>query len=106
MRPDERQTFFNNTSMLKFDFFEEDSFHMDLSKIKNPIELYFYDGLHTVEAQHKAISYFHPALTDEFVLIVDDWDLNKTKVGTHTAVKELNFKITEYYELKGATGAS
>lgn len=106
MEPDKRQQFFDNTSMVKFEFFEQESFSIDLRKIKTPVELYFYDGLHTVEAQYKAVSYFHPILTSEFVLVVDDWDLNKTRVGTFTAIKDMGFTIIEQYELKGATGDS
>jgi len=106
MSPDTRQQFYDNIKDLKVDFFEEDSFSFDVRKIKKPIELYFFDGCHSVEAQYKAVSYFLPAMANEFVMVIDDWDANKVRVGTHTALIDYKIKPIEKYELKGATGQS
>ena len=106
MSPGTRGQFYKNTEGLKFDFFDEDSFSMDIKKIRHPIELYFYDGHHSVESQYKAVSHFINAMEDEFVMIVDDWDMNKVRVGTHTALIDLKIKPIEKYELKGASGQS
>lgn len=106
MSPDTRSEFYKNTDGLKFTFFEEDSFVLDISKIKHPIELYFFDGCHSVDAQYKAVSYFLPAMADEFVMVIDDWDMNKVRVGTHTALIDHKIKPVEKYELKGASGQS
>lgn len=106
MSPQTRQQFFKNTDALKFDFFEEDSFSFDIRKIKQPIELYFFDGCHSVEAQYKAVSHFLPAMADEFVMVIDDWDMNKVRVGTHTALIDYSIKPLEKYELQGASGQS
>lgn len=102
MSPDTRGQFFKNTDMLKFEFFEEDSFSLDIRKIKTPIELYFFDGCHSVDAQYKAVSYFLPVMADEFVMVIDDWDANKVRVGTHTALMDYKIKPVEKYELKGS----
>jgi hypothetical protein len=106
MSPETREQFFKNTEGLNFDFFEEDSFSMDITKIKQPIELYFFDGCHSVESQYKAVSYFLDAMADEFVIIIDDWDMNKVRVGTHTALIDRKIKPLEKYELRGASGQS
>ena len=106
MSPDTRNQFFKNTDMLKFEFFEEDSFSLDVKKIKQPIELYFFDGCHSVDAQYKAVTHFLPAMADEFVMVIDDWDMNKVRVGTHTAMIDYKIKPIEKYELKGASGES
>lgn len=104
MSPETRGQFYKNTDALKFDFFDEDSFKMDIKKIRQPIELYFYDGHHSVESQYKAVSHFVNAMASEFVMVVDDWDMNKVRVGTHTALIDLKIKPIEKYELKGASG--
>ncbi len=55
---------------------------IDTGKIKKPIDLYFFDGCHSVDAQYKAVSYFLPAMAKEFIMVIDDWDMNKVRVGT------------------------
>lgn len=106
MSPGTRQQFYDNTKDLKVDFFEEDSFKFDTKKLKKPIELYFFDGCHSVEAQYKAVSYFLPAMANEFVMVIDDWDANKVRVGTNTALIDYKIKPIEKYELRGANGQS
>lgn len=103
MSPGTRKDFFENTKNAKFDFFEGDSFSCDLNKITKPITLYFYDGDHSAEAQYKALTYFADSLADEFILVVDDWDLPKMKKCTFAAIKDLGFTLVEHYELKGET---
>lgn len=106
MSPETREQFFENTKDAKFEFYEGDSFGCDISKIKQPIDLYFFDGCHSVESQYKAISHFIPAMADDFIMVIDDWDANKVRVGTHTALNDLKIKPVEKYELKGAMGGS
>lgn len=104
MSPATRDQFFKNTTGLNFDFFEEDSFSFDTKKIKQPIDLYFFDGCHSVDAQYKAVSYFLPVMAGEFVMVIDDWDMNKVQVGTKTAFIDFKIKPLESYELRGASG--
>ncbi len=106
MSPGTKQQFYKNIEGLKVDFFECDSFSFDVNKLKKPIELYFFDGCHSVEAQYKAVSHFLPAMADEFVMVIDDWDANKVRVGTNTALIDYKIKPLEKYELKGANGQS
>ncbi len=101
MSPDKRKEFFKNTDMLKFEFFEEDSFEMDVSKIKKPIQLYFYDGHHSFESQYRAIEHFLPAMADEFVYVCDDWDMKKIPNATFSACKDLKLKVEEVFNLSG-----
>ena len=106
MSPETRGEFFKNTEGAKFEFYEGDSFSCDLAKIKKPIDVYFFDGCHSVESQYKAISHFIPAMSDEFIMVIDDWDANKVKVGTHSALLDLKITPIEKHELKGAMGGS
>lgn len=98
-----REEFYSNTKGAKFTFYEQDAFTFDVSKIKKPIKLYFYDGDHSSEAHYKALTHFAPALADEFVYVCDDWDLTRMKTCTFTALKDLKYKIIECHELKGKT---
>lgn len=106
MSPETRNDFFKNTDGANFEFYEGDSFGCDLTKIKKPIDVYFFDGCHSVESQYKAISHFIPAMSNDFIIVIDDWDANKVRVGTHTALIDLKIKPIEKYELKGAMGES
>jgi hypothetical protein len=104
LMPNKRQMFFDNTSMLEFDFFEEDCFAMDVRKIKKPIGLYFYDGEHSFESQYKALVYFYQILKDEFVYVCDDWAMKKIPNATFSAAKDLDLEIVENYNLLNSPG--
>jgi hypothetical protein len=106
MSPETRKDFFKNTDGAKFWFYEGDCFSFNIGDIKKPIDLYFYDGAHTGEAQYKALTHFAGTLANEFIFVCDDWDLSKMKTCTFSAVKDLGFKITEYHELKGHTAGT
>jgi hypothetical protein len=106
MSPKTRGEFFENTKDAKFEFYEGDCFNFDIKKIKKPIELYFYDGDHSAEAQYNALMHFHGALSDEFIFVCDDWDLSKMKTCTFSAIRDLNMQIKEYHELKGKTAGT
>lgn len=106
MEPKTRDKFFDNTKDAKFEFYEGDCFSSDLRKIKQPIELYFYDGSHTAEAQYKALTYFAGCLAEEFIYVCDDWDLSKMKTCSLSAIKDLGYRLVEMHELKGHTAGS
>jgi len=64
---------------ISFNFFNEDCFQLDLSKINNKINLYLFDGDHTYDDHYKSLTYYYPILADEFIFVVDDWlDANDT----------------------------
>lgn len=106
MSPNTRNEFFRNTETANFEFYEGDCFSFDITKIKKPIELYFYDGSHTAEAQYKALTHFAGSLADEFIYVCDDWDLSKMKTCSLSAIKDLGFKLIEMHELKGHTAGT
>jgi len=57
---------------ISFEFLNEDCFRLDLSRIKNKINVYLYDGEHTYEDQYRALEYYYSVLDDEFIFMVDD----------------------------------
>lgn len=106
MEPKNRHIFFENTKETNFTFYEGDCFSFDVKQIKKPIELYFYDGAHTAEAQYKALTHFAGALADEFIFVCDDWDLSKMKTCSLSAIKDLGYRLIEMHELKGHTNGT
>jgi hypothetical protein len=100
MKPKTRNHFFHNVKHINFKFIEQDCFQINLKEIEKPIDLYFFDGEHTYEAQYKAIDYFLPAMANEFVYVVDDWTNGPVKSATLDAIKNNNLQILEM-EIRG-----
>jgi predicted O-methyltransferase YrrM len=99
MNPASAQEFMVNTKHLDFTLFFQNAWEVRLENLKNPIELYFYDGDHSFEAQYKAIEYYLPAMADEFVYVCDDWNMKKIPNATFTAAKNLKLKVVENHDL-------
>lgn len=84
----------------KYRFFSHESFSLDISSLfPKPVNIYFYDGDHSEEAQELALTYYNKALDNFFILIVDDWNWEKVKIGTFKAFKKLNYEIVYSEEL-------
>lgn len=61
--------------------------------------IYFYDGRHQEEDQYNAFTIMNKHLDDEFIAIVDDWNILSVRNGTRRAFKELNYSIVEEWEM-------
>jgi len=88
---------------LNYTYLNEDCFDLDLSKIKEKINVYFFDAEHRYEDHYKSLEYYYPILDDEFIFIVDDWAVEtdpyyknwkQVSIATLDAIKDLNLKIT------------
>jgi hypothetical protein len=77
---------------------EQDCFTVDLSKIYQPVNVYFFDGDHGRRAQYLALVYFSSILADKFTMIVDDFNWAEPREETYRAIKDLGYKI-EYERL-------
>ena len=55
--------------------------------------VYLYDGPHDEADQFDGISLALPALDQDFILIVDDWNLDWVRNGTHRAMRQNNLSI-------------
>lgn len=97
LKPKTRGHFLHNTKDLKFTFFEQDCFSIDPGKLPK-FSLYFFDGEHSYESQKKAITHFLPAMKDEFIYIVDDWNNEPVRNGTLDAIDECGLDILELEE--------
>lgn len=83
----------------KYTVYEQNCFSITQDQIKNPINLYLYDGAHDYESQKKALTHFYPMLADEFVFMVDDWSWDDPQRGTRDAIAELKPQIEFEAEL-------
>lgn len=63
-----------------------DTFEVDPSVIVGPIDLYLFDADHSYESQRKAMIHFLPAMADEFIVCVDDFDWIEVYRGTEDGV--------------------
>ena len=50
--------------------------------------IYLFDGPHSFEDQLEGIEIAMPALADEFILIVDDWNQDHVRNGTYEGLKK------------------
>ena len=87
-----------------FDHINADCFALtpEQKSLISDITIYFYDGDHREEDQHKAITYYHEYLAPEFILIVDDWNHPPVKVGTRTGLAEAGITVHKEWELPAA----
>lgn len=98
MKPKTRNHFFQNVKHMKnLQFIEQDAFTID-AKTLPKIDVYFFDGAHDYDSQYKALTYFIDAMQDEFVLVVDDWNLESAQTATFAAIEKLNLEILEMEE--------
>ena len=79
--------------------FEEDVFSFDISKLKNPIDIYLYDGCHEEISQYKGITHIWPALADQAIILVDDWNAPQVRKGTFDGLAAVGANIIEKFEI-------
>lgn len=102
MKPTTRNHFFQNVKHLKnLHFIEKDCFKIDPATLPK-IDVYFFDGRHEYEDQYKALTHFLPAMKDEFIFIVDDYNNAPVRQGTEDAIKFLGLEILEDEERTGS----
>lgn len=95
--------FTENTKKFEIDdrltIFEEDVFSFDISKIKNKIDIYLYDGDHDEIHQYKGITHMWNALADTAIIIVDDWNAPQVRKGTFDGLRDVGANVIEKFEI-------
>ena len=65
----------------------EDNFDtFDITRVKDKIDVYLYDGNHSEESHFLALERIWPCLADESIFVVDDWNLPEVQRGTRKAL--------------------
>lgn len=90
--------FYDNVYMLKpldtyFTAFKKNSFDISPDLISGPIDLYLFDADHSEDSQCRALTHFLPAMAEEFIFCVDDWDFPEVEAGTWRGLKESGVEI-------------
>jgi hypothetical protein len=67
-----------------------------------PFDIYLFDGPHTADDQYDGIVMAQPALAEEHILVVDDWNLVAARAGTQRAIAELGLTVAGAIEIRTA----
>jgi hypothetical protein len=62
--------------------------------------IYLFDGPHLEQDQYDGVALAQPALDNEFVLIVDDWNYEAVRAGTRRAVTALGLTLDFAAEIR------
>lgn len=79
-------------------FIEKDVFEIDLD-FDILIDIYFYDGSHSLEDTRDSIVRFYGNYSDTFVLVVDDWNWLQPRQGTYEAIHRCGFLVKYQKEI-------
>lgn len=85
----------------KVNLIECDAFQVDLSKVWQPVDVYFFDGEHSYDDQYKALTYYDHVLASQFVFLVDDWNWAEPRDATHKAIADLGYNVIKEWALEG-----
>lgn len=85
----------------EFNFIHSDAFEVNLDEIPNGIDFYIYDGGHAYDQQRLGVTYYLDKMTEEFVLIVDDFDWDDVKNGTYDGIEEAGLEVIWQHIFQG-----
>lgn len=74
-------------------FLEGDCFNSPVPPALPRIDIFYFDGDHTQEAQARALPHFFDRLSDTFLFIVDDYNWSQVQMGTYRGLEALTGKI-------------
>ena len=83
----------------KYNFINNDFRKIDFSSIGEH-NIYLFDGPHHYEDHFDGIVLAQPALTEKFILIIDDWNWDQVRKGTISALKHLKMDIISKLEIR------
>ena len=83
----------------KYNFINNDFRKVDFSSIGKH-NIYLFDGPHHYEDHFDGIILAQPALTEKFILIIDDWNWNQVRGGTVAALKHLKLNVISKLEVR------
>lgn len=70
-----------------------DTFDVRPETVDGPVDLYLFDADHSYESQRKAMTHFLPAMADEFIVCVDDYDWDDVSRGTQDGIKDSGCEV-------------
>jgi hypothetical protein len=101
-----RNEFFDNMAFFNIttdvNVYEHDFFTFDVSPL-DKIDVYLYDGAHTVEAHYAGIVRMWPALADQAIVVIDDWNSEDVRNGTFAGLADVGAHVEESWEVMYVT---
>jgi hypothetical protein len=99
-----REVFFSNIALalsdrIDFRFIESDFRVVDYASIGS-FNVYLFDGPHEEADQYDGVVLAQPALTDRFLLVVDDWNWRAVRVGTFNALAGAGCTVEDFIEVR------
>lgn len=96
-KEDVRKEFENNIKQAcadtaQYSFIDKDFRSVDFNSIGR-YNIYLFDGPHSEQDQYDGIVLTQSALESEYILIVDDWNVERIRLGTSKALNDLEHKI-------------
>ncbi len=93
-----RDEFFKNVNEFIYDvpmsFYPVDCFTVEPKQtFERPVQIFLYDGVHTVPAQKEAFTHFNSIFDNVFIALIDDWNWETVREGTYAAFRELGYKV-------------
>jgi hypothetical protein len=70
-----------------------DTFEVGMPLVDGPIDLYLFDSDHSYSSQCKAVTYYLPAMSNIFIMCIDDFDWQDVSRGTYDGIKESGCEI-------------
>jgi hypothetical protein len=58
-----------------------------------------YDGNHYEESHYKALNHYLNCLDNEFIYLVDDWNMPEVRQGTENSIKDNNLETLYQKEI-------
>lgn len=87
----------NNIKVIDGDCFNQDI--INFVKESGPFDIFFNDGDHKFESQKQTIIDYASLLSDESILIVDDWNASDVRNGTLAGISETKLQIIKQWDL-------
>ncbi len=84
---------------IAFNFIESDFRAVNYGGI-GKFNIYLFDGPHSQQDQYDGVAFALPALDEQFVFIVDDWNWQAVRDGTHAAIAASNLRILYSIEVR------
>lgn len=88
---------------VKFSMRTADFREVDYANLGGKFNVYLFDGPHEEEDQYDGVRIAAPALDDEYILIVDDYNFERVQKGTQRAIKDMNLDVLLSYQVLTTT---
>ena len=99
-----RHIFDRNLAALKSETADVTIVESDFRKVdytaQGRFNILFYDGSHTEQDQYDGVMFPQPAMEDNYVLIIDDWNWHHVRSSTYRALRDAKVRVDFQIEVK------